>query len=131
MRWLISRDGQRPWLRMTQPSAWMVGSLTRNQHLSTQVTEGANERKMTSKRVRAKSLQSCPTLCNPMGSLVSMGFSRQEYWSGLPCPPPGDLCDPGIEPKSPVSPALQTFFTAEPTGRDVGYESVGELQAQG
>ena len=36
-----------------------------------------------------------------------MGFSRQEYWSGLPFPPPGDLPDPGIEPASPVSPALQ------------------------
>ena len=31
---------------------------------------------------------------------LSMGFSRQEYWSGLPCPPPGDLSDPGIEPSS-------------------------------
>ena len=31
---------------------------------------------------------------------LSMGFSRQEYWSGLPCPPPGDLPDPGIEPES-------------------------------
>jgi len=31
---------------------------------------------------------------------LSMGFSRQEYWSGLPCPPPGDLPDPGIEPAS-------------------------------
>ena len=38
---------------------------------------------------------------------LSMGFSRQEYWSGLPFPPPGDLLDPGIEPVSPVSPALQ------------------------
>ena len=38
-----------------------------------------------------------------------MGFSRQEYWSELPCPPPGDLPDPGIEP---VSPALADgFFT--------------------
>ena len=36
-----------------------------------------------------------------------MGFSSQEYWSGLPCPPPGDLPDPGIEPVSPTSPALQ------------------------
>jgi len=36
-----------------------------------------------------------------------MGFSRQEYWNRLPCPPPGDLPNPGIEPKSPVSPALQ------------------------
>ena len=38
---------------------------------------------------------------------LSMGFSRQEYWSGLPFPTPGDLPDPGIEPMSPVSPALQ------------------------
>ena len=38
---------------------------------------------------------------------LSMGFSRQKYWSGLPFPPPGDLPDPGIEPRSPVSPALQ------------------------
>jgi len=36
-----------------------------------------------------------------------MGFSRQEYWSGLPCPPPGNLPNPGIEPVSPLSPALQ------------------------
>ena len=38
---------------------------------------------------------------------LSMGFSRQEYWSGLPCPPPGDLPHPGIKPTSLVSPALQ------------------------
>ena len=37
---------------------------------------------------------------------LSMGFSRQEYWSGLPCPPPGDLPDPGIGPVSLKSPAL-------------------------
>ena len=37
---------------------------------------------------------------------LSMGFSRQEYWSGLPCPPPGDLPDPGIEYTSLMSPAL-------------------------
>jgi len=33
---------------------------------------------------------------------LSMGFSRQEYWSGVPCPPPGDLPDPGMEPASPA-----------------------------
>ena len=37
---------------------------------------------------------------------LSMGFSRQEYWSGLPCPPPGDLPNPGIETMSLISPAL-------------------------
>ena len=42
----------------------------------------------------------------------SMGFSRQEYWSGLPCPSPGDLPDPGIEP---WSPALRAdALTSEP-----------------
>ena len=38
---------------------------------------------------------------------LSMGLSRQEYWHGLPCPSPGDLPDPGIEPRSP---ALQADF---------------------
>ena len=38
-----------------------------------------------------------------------MGFSRQEYWSGLPFPPPGDLPDPGTEPESSVSPSLQAY----------------------
>ena len=45
----------------------------------------------------------------------SMGFSRQEHWSGLPCRPPGDLPHPGIEPVSPSAPALAArFFTTEP-----------------
>ena len=45
---------------------------------------------------------------------LSMGFSRQEYWSGLPCPPPGDLPNPGI--KSLVSPVLAgVFFTISDT----------------
>ena len=45
----------------------------------------------------------------------SMGFSRQEYWSGLPFPSPGNLPDPGIEPRSP---ALQAdAFTSEPPGK--------------
>ena len=46
-----------------------------------------------------------PAVCSPLvvahQAPLSMGFSRQEYWSGLPCPPPGDLPDPGIEPASP------------------------------
>ena len=44
-----------------------------------------------------------------------MGLSRQEFWSGLPFSPPGDLPNPGIEPASPVSPALQAdSLPAEP-----------------
>ena len=46
---------------------------------------------------------------------LSMGFLRQEFWSGLPFPSPGDLPDPGIEP---VFPALAgRFFTTEPPGK--------------
>ena len=45
-----------------------------------------------------------------------MGFPRQKYWSGLPCPPPGDLSDPKIEPLSLTSPALTGgFFTTSAT----------------
>ena len=67
-----------------------------------------------------KSLQSRQTLFNPMdcsppGSSVH-GFSRQEYWSGLPYPPPGDLPDPGLELVPPVLPALaDVFFTTSAT----------------
>ena len=42
---------------------------------------------------------------------LSMGFSRQEHWSGLPCPPPGDLPDPGIKPESLMSPTLAGGFS--------------------
>ena len=51
----------------------------------------------------------CPTLMTPWTiacqAPLSMGFSRQEYWSGLPFPSPGDLPDPGIEPGSPAQQA--------------------------
>ena len=58
--------------------------------------------------------QSCPTLCHPPGS-SAMGLSRQEYWSGLPFPPPGDLPNSQI---GPVSAALAgRFFTTEPSGK--------------
>ena len=53
----------------------------------------------------------CLILCDPMNCTahqapLSLRFSRQEYWSGLPLPSPGDLADPGIKPESLVSPAL-------------------------
>ena len=58
-----------------------------------------------------KSLQLCLTLYNPMDYIacqasLSMGFSRKEYWSGLPCPSPGDIRKPGMEPMPLMSPAL-------------------------
>ena len=50
--------------------------------------------------------KSCPTLATPWPiayqASQSMGFSRQEYWSGLPFPSPGDLLNPGTEPRSPA-----------------------------
>ena len=70
--------------------------------------------------VHAKSPQLCPTLCNPMdcslpGSSVHETL-QAKYWSGLPCPPPGDLPDPGIEPTSLKSLALAGgFFTTKAT----------------
>ena len=62
------------------------------------------------------------TLCNPLGcslqAPLSMEFSRQEYWSGLPFLPPRGLSNPGIEPVSPASPALAGgFSTAVPPGK--------------
>ena len=57
---------------------------------------------------------------------ASVGFSRQEYWDGLPCPPPGDLFNPGIEPKSP---ALQAnSLLTEPPGKPE--KSVGLPKAE-
>ena len=55
--------------------------------------------------------KSCPILGTPWTATcqapLSMGFSRQEYWSGLPFPSPGDLPDPGVKPGSPALQALQ------------------------
>ena len=52
---------------------------------------------------------------------LSKGFCKQEYWSRLSCPPSGGLPDPGIEPKSPATPALQAdFLPSEPPGKVLG-----------
>ena len=72
-------------------------------------------------REESEIAQSCPTLCDPVDCNLpgspSMGFSRQEYWSGLTFPSPGDLPNPGIEPGSP---ALQAdALTSEPPGKQI------------
>ena len=63
--------------------------------------------------------QLCPTLCNPMDCSLqtpsSMGFARQEYWSGLPFPSPRDLSDPGFKPASPTLQAAS--LPSEPPGK--------------
>ena len=62
-------------------------------------------------KVKVKSLSRVRLVVTPWTAAhqapLSMGFSMQEYWNGLPFPPPGDLPIPGTEPTSPVSPALQ------------------------
>ena len=75
--------------------------------------------------MHAKALQLYLTLCNTMDCTcpgpLSMGFSRQEYWSELPFPTPGDRPYPGIKP---MTPALAGgFFTDKPPGKS--YESWG------
>ena len=52
----------------------------------------------------------------PARTLCLWAFSRQEYWSGLPCPPPGDLPNPGIEPRAPALQA-DSFSPSEPPGK--------------
>ena len=57
------------------------------------------------------------------GQALSMGFFRQEYWSGLPFPHPGYFPKPAIEPASPVSPALQMDLYCWATGEAWGYKN--------
>ena len=63
----------------------------------------------------------CVQLCDPQGcshqAPLPMGFRRQEYWSGLPFPPPGDLPNPETEPPSLVAPALAGSLYPEPPGK--------------
>ena len=70
-------------------------------------------------KVVSKVAQSCPTLWNPMDCThqapLSMGLSRQEYWSGLPFPSPGNLPNPETEPRSPTLQA--DALTSEPPGK--------------
>ena len=89
---------------------------------------------MSGRDLKAKSL-SCIQLCVTPWTVahqapLSMGFSRQEYWSGLPFPSPGDLPNPGIEPGSP---ALQAdALSSEPPrkpGTDLRCVSVREMNS--
>ena len=99
------------WINLSDPHS------SRHRLCSPRVLSGTKGSKRSASCAAAvtESLQSCPTV-NPrtvgLQAPLSTGFSRQEYWSGLPCPPPGDLPHPGIEPRSPESPALAgKFFT--------------------
>ena len=88
-------------------------------HLSPTISDGLGGSACMMSPATAKSLQSCPTLCNPIdgsppGSSVH-GISRAKYWSGLPFSSSEDLPNPGIKPASPA--LAGGFFTAEPPGK--------------
>ena len=57
---------------------------------------------------------------------LSMGFIRQESWSGLPCPPPGDLLDPGIKP---MSPTLHGSLPTEPPGKPLSCPAMDQTHS--
>ena len=84
------------------------------QHIKKQTHHFANKSESESEVA-----QSCPTLCDPWTvahqAPPSMGFYRQEYWSGVPLPSPGDLPDPGIKPRSPTLQA--DALTSAPPGK--------------
>ena len=66
------------------------------------------------------------SICGVCHAPLSVGFPRQEHWSGLQFPSPGDLADPGTEPPSPA--LAGGFFTAEPPGKPfTKYESESEV----
>ena len=75
---------------------------------------------MLSRSVMSDSLRPCGLY--PARLLCPWGFSRPEYWSGLPCPPPRDLPNPGIEPRSPALKAdsLPSDPLGEPNNTEVG-----------
>ena len=83
-----------------------------------------------------QSLQSCLTLCTgvdyiPHQATLSMGFSNQDCWSGLPCPPPRNLPHPGIEPAPVRTPALAgEFFTTSATWEAPGIHTLHFIAPQ-
>ena len=93
----------RLWEMVKNREAWCatVHGVTRSQ---TQLSDGITTTSGLSMSVPAKQLQLCQTLCDPMDysppGFSVMGFSRQGYWSGLPCPPPGKLPNTGIKSAS-------------------------------
>ena len=93
-----------------------MGSQRVSHHLGTEQQQGARDPAVNRTKIRILFCcclvsRSCPTLCDSVDcscqAPLFMGFSSQEYWSGLPFPLPEDLPDPGIEPMSPAAPALQ------------------------
>ena len=93
----------------------VVSTQMRKENLSFMILRGL-QTEIFWMRSESEVTQSCPALFNPMDCVAhqvppSMGFPRQEYWSGLPFTSPGDLPDPEIKPGSPTLWADFFFFT--------------------
>ena len=87
-----------------------ISSRLGNNHLPTVIALQSRDAEQYCQKMKVLITPLCPTLCEPMDctalqASLCMEFSRQEYWSGLPLPSPGDLPNPGIEPRSPALPA--------------------------
>ena len=92
----------------------LVNQSIKNRRLS-KVIHGQKEESMCACSIVPDSATLWTVICQ---APLSMGFSRQEYWSGLSFPPPRDLPSSGIKPTSPVSPALQAdSLPTEPWGK--------------
>ena len=80
-------------------------------------------------KVKVLVAQSCLTLCDPLAvalqAPLSMGFSRQEYWNGLPFSPPGDIPHPGIEPGLHAD-----FLSAGPSGKPMDRLNTSKSQTK-
>ena len=125
MMWkLPSAQFASPWVSVFRvkmlPCKWFLFVLKGSSVLQTPTHQSplASSRDSLEVLVRVLSHFSHIWLFATLWTPLSMGFSRQEYWSGLPCPPPGDLPNPGIEPASLVDPVLQVdFLLTEPHGK--------------
>ena len=112
---LEGESKRRKILRTGLAKAWNWG------HVRSHIREGGNQFVCSIGWSEVKSFSRVQLLAIPWTGVyqasLSVGFSRQEYWSGLPFPSPGDLPDPGIEPRSP---ALQAdTLPSEPPGKPV------------
>ena len=108
-----------PQAGISSQCGWCMLSKQKVNNTITLVSHPRSDVCQPSEKVKVLVDQSCWTLCDPIvcspQAPLSMGFSRQEYWSGLPFPLPGDLADPGIKNRSP---ALQAdSLSSEPPGK--------------
>ena len=95
-------------MRVTETEDWVFFLVCHNFNLLLHPYDYIGQKKERKKVKSLSHVQLFATLWTVAHQApLSMGFSRPEYWSGLPCPPPGDLPNPGTEPMAPVSSASQ------------------------